>query len=111
MTNSYYACILHFILHMCVKIFTRVHAWSDATRVFCICTRVSHACDMRGLFKLWVICTVCHLKSNLLGLPAITALQILVKVDHMQAGDIYLELGNIKIFQDDISCNLFPRYY
>ena len=40
MTNSYYACILHFILHTCVKLHTRVHAWSDATRVFCIYTCV-----------------------------------------------------------------------
>ena len=59
-TNSYYACIyiLHFILHACVKLYTHVHVWSDAMRIFCICTRVSHACDTRGLFKLWVICTV-----------------------------------------------------
>ena len=61
MTNNYYACIyiLHFILHTCAKLYTRVHAWSDAMRVFCICTCMRHACHTRGLFKLWVICTVC----------------------------------------------------
>ena len=39
------------------------HAWFDATRVFCFCTRGTHACDTRVPFKLWVICTVlqCHL--------------------------------------------------
>ena len=37
------------------------------TRVFCVShacllrvARVSSACHTRGLFKLWVICTVCH---------------------------------------------------
>ena len=40
MTNSYYARVLHFILHACVKLYTRVRAWSDAMCVFCICTHV-----------------------------------------------------------------------
>ena len=46
--------ILHFILQACVKLYTRVHAWSDAMRVFAF----AHVCDMRGMFKLWVTCTV-----------------------------------------------------
>ena len=49
-----YMYILHFILQSCVKLYKRVHAWSDATRVF---FAFAHACDTRGLFKLWVICT------------------------------------------------------
>ena len=39
-----------------------------------------------------------NLKSNLLGLPAITALQILTRVDHIQPGDIYQSF--LKLFQD-----------
>ena len=38
--------VLHFILHACVKLYTRVHVWSDATHVFCICTRVRHLCHI-----------------------------------------------------------------
>ena len=34
------------------------HAWFDATRVFCFCTRGTHAAHTRVPFKLWVICTV-----------------------------------------------------
>ena len=53
--------MLNFILHACVKLYKRVHAWSDATHVFCICmhTRVTH---VDCLIKLWVICTVCSNK-------------------------------------------------
>ena len=54
MTNSYYACIyiLHFILHAYVKLYTLVHVWSDAMRVFAF----AHACHTCGLFKLCMIC-------------------------------------------------------
>ena len=45
---------------MCVVhlFYKSVHVWFDATHVFCFCTRVSHVCDTRLPFKLWVICTV-----------------------------------------------------
>ena len=49
-TNSYYVCALHFILHACVKLYTHVHAWFDATRVFLHLhtqhTQVSQACTV-----------------------------------------------------------------
>ena len=40
-------CVMHLF-------YMRVHAWFDATRVFTFV----HVCDMRVLFKFWVICTV-----------------------------------------------------
>ena len=39
-------------LHACVATASRGHA--NHTRVTC----VLHACDTRGPFKLWVICTI-----------------------------------------------------
>ena len=35
-------CILHFIVDVCVKLYTRIHAWSDATHVFHLHTCVTH---------------------------------------------------------------------
>ena len=53
MTISYYACVLHFILHECAKLYMRVHVWFDAIHVFCICTCRSHTCTIYGMGDLY----------------------------------------------------------
>ena len=75
-----YACCILFYMYF--ALYTHVHMWFDATSTFLSTVCMSQACHMCAtcvLFKLWVICTISILATDV-KMPFITKQQLCLYV-------------------------------